>query len=49
MGVMALISGVSGATATLAGVFRVLAGNALTAEAGLVLEAIRIKLSGRQK
>jgi hypothetical protein len=46
---MALISGVSGTAATLAGVFRGLAGAALAVEAGLVLVAIRVKLSGRQK
>lgn len=49
MGVMALISGVSGAEATLAGVFRGLAGAALELETGLVLVAIQVKLSGRQK
>ena len=44
MGVMALISGVSGAGAALVEGFRTLAGVALGAEAGLVLVAIRVKL-----
>jgi hypothetical protein len=44
MGVMALISGVSGAGAALVEGFRTLAGVAWGAEAGLVLVAIRVKL-----
>jgi hypothetical protein len=46
MGVMALISGVTGAEAALVEGFRTFAGAASGAVSGLVLVAIRVKLKG---